>query len=182
MSAAATYPVATIAKLLMLTERRVQQLTKEEVLPRAERGRYELAPVVQGYIKYLRDRAIGADTPDGDSTHKTRLLKSRADIAEFEAARMSGELAPVEEVEKTWAEIVSRFRQRSLSVAPKAAPMVAVESTVESCHEIIETFIHEALAELASSAVEGVDPTGEGDEGGDEDGSAAAEAEDLGMG
>ena len=149
----ATYPVTTIAKLLILTPRWVQHLAQEGVIPKLERGRYELVPAVQGYIRYLRDRAIGADLPDGGSDHKIRLLKARADIAEYEAERMAGELAPVEEVEKTWTAMVSRFRQRTLAVAPKAAPLVAVETDIETCHEIIETFIHEALAELAATSL-----------------------------
>ena len=179
MSGVATYPVATIAKLLMLTERRVQQLTKEGVLPKAERGRYELAPVVQGYTTYLRDRSIGADASDGEGNHKARLIKARADIAEYEAARMAGDQAPVEEIEKTWTDMVSRFRQRSLAVAPKAAPLVAVESTTEACHEIIETFIHEALAELAATPVESDPAVDAGGSLGDDDGGSTAEAEDI---
>ena len=126
------YPIATIAKLLMCTPRWVQHLSRDGTIPKAERGHYELVPAVQGYVKYLRDRAIGADLPDGDGDHKTRLLKARADIAEYEAERMAGELAPVEEIEKAWTDMVSRFRQRSLSVAPKAAPMVAVETATDA--------------------------------------------------
>jgi hypothetical protein len=42
-----TYSVSTIAKLLILTERQVQALAKDGVLPKAERGRYALVPVVQ---------------------------------------------------------------------------------------------------------------------------------------
>ncbi|TIU80477.1 MAG: terminase small subunit, Nu1 [Mesorhizobium sp.] len=175
----ATYPVETIAKLLMLTPRRVQQLIKDGTIPKGERGRYDLVPAVQGYVKFLRARAIGADTPEGDSNHKTRLLKARADIAEYEAERMAGEVAPVEEIEKTWADMVSRFRQRSLGVAPKAAPMVAVETATEACHEIIETFIHEALAELAATSVDSPAAIAEGDDGGDEDGGTASETEDI---
>jgi hypothetical protein len=41
---AATHPVATIAKLLLLTERRMQQLTREGVLPRADRGAMSWRP------------------------------------------------------------------------------------------------------------------------------------------
>lgn len=182
MAAAATYPVSTIAKLLMLTERRVQHLAKEGILPRAERGRYELVPVVQAYIKYLRDRAINGDAAEVDGGHRARLIKARADIAEMEAERLAGDLAPVEEIEKAWTGIISRFRQRSLAVAPKAAPMVAVENTTEACHEIIETFIHEALAELAAIAVEGHPATAERGSGGIGDGGTAAEADNIGMG
>ena len=43
---------------------------------------------------------------------------------------------------------------------------MAVETDIETCHEIIETFIHEALAELAATLV--VSPE-EGDAGSDED-------------
>src|SRR3970282_753223 len=59
--AAQTYPVAVISKLLDLTPRRVQHLANEGVIPRAEKGRYELVPAVRGYIRYLRDRSIGRD-------------------------------------------------------------------------------------------------------------------------
>src|SRR5262245_18132225 len=127
----ATYPLGTIAKLLMLSERRVRQLSAEGVVCKASRGRYELVPTIQGYIKFLRGRVLDLDSPDGETSHKTRLLKARADLAEYEAQRLAGKLVPVEEVEKTWCEIVSRFRQRTLAVAPKAAPLAAVESTAE---------------------------------------------------
>jgi hypothetical protein len=40
-SAQPTYPVGVIAKLLMLTERRVQQLAAEGSIPKAQHGRYE---------------------------------------------------------------------------------------------------------------------------------------------
>ena len=61
--AAQTYPIAVISKLLDLSPRRVYQLANEGVIPRAEKGRYELVPAVRGYIRYLRDRAIGAIGP-----------------------------------------------------------------------------------------------------------------------
>ena len=57
MSSAATYPVSTIAKLLMLTERRVQQLTADGVIPKPERGRYELE--VDGKLAVIEYRDAG---------------------------------------------------------------------------------------------------------------------------
>lgn len=179
---AGTYPISVIAKLLLLTERRIQQLTKEGHLPKGERGKYELVPVVQAYVRYLRDRAIAGDAAGGEMDDKRRLAKARADIAEFEAQRLAHELVPVEEVEKQWTEITARFRARALGVAPKAAPMVAMETETEACHEIIETFVHEALAELASTEVEDRDAAGAGGSGGDAGGGAASEADDLGVG
>lgn len=177
---AVTYPVDTIAKLLDLTPRRVQQLAAEGIIPRADGGRYELVPVVRGYVKYLRDRAIGAEMPAVEGEHKRRLLKPRADIAEFEAQRLAGDLVPLGDVEKTWTQIVSQARQRMLGVAPKAAPLVAVETAVPACHEIIETPTHEALAELANTPIIADRPAA--DPGGGSslvDGGAAADLDDL---
>ena len=67
-----TYPVSTIAKLLILTERQVQSLAKDGVLPKAERGRYVLVPVVQSYIRYLRERAIGGGMGGSDDPGEGR--------------------------------------------------------------------------------------------------------------
>lgn len=177
--AQATYSVDIIAKLLMLTPRRVQQLANDGVFPKGERGKYELVPTVQGYIKFLKDRAIGGDVQGDDSEHKRRLMKARADIAEMEAERMAGELVPVDAVEKTWTDIVARFRARMLAVPPKAAPLTSVDATVEGNHEIIETFIHEGLAELAATPIISIEATETGGGSDDEDGGAAPETDDL---
>ena len=76
MPSDATHSVATIASLLMLSERRVQQLTREGVIPRAERGRYELVPAVQGYVRYLQERGgRSSDSPIDYHEQKARLTK-----------------------------------------------------------------------------------------------------------
>ena len=143
-----TYPVATIAKLLILTERQVQVLAKDGILPRAQPGRYELAPVVQAYIRYLRERAMGSAS-GGSEDDRGRLTRAKADIAEMEAERLRESLIPEDQIRPVVTAFVARFKLRTLAVAPKAAPMVAVESETDACHEIIETFLLEALGELA---------------------------------
>jgi hypothetical protein len=175
-----TYPVATIAKLLELTERRVYQLAAQGVIPRTPQGRYELIPAVRGYIRFLRDRAINADVKEGEEgDHKKRLMGARADIAEHEAKRLSGELVPVAHVARVWIDAAANVRARLLSIPQKTAPLVSVEADIERCHAVIETQIHEALSELAG--VEVVSTGGDASENAEDDG-AAAETDDLGMG
>lgn len=160
----ATYPVETIAALLDLTPRRVQQLASEGHIPKAERGRYELVPSVKGYIRYLKDRAINADVQGGEEgDHKRRLMKARADIAEMEAERISGNQIEVDAVERTWVAAASRFRQKMLSIAYKAAPIVAVETDIDTIHDKLESMIHEGLGELANLDVQSTATAGEGD-------------------
>ena len=57
---AATQPIGVIARLLDLSERRVQQLSREGVIPKAERGQYDLVGSVRGYVRYLRDQVLKA--------------------------------------------------------------------------------------------------------------------------
>ena len=157
--AEATYPVSTIAKLLILTERQVQSLAKDGVLPKADRGRYEVAPVVQSYIRYLRERAMGGAL-GGSDDDRMRLTRAKADIAEMEAERLRESLIPEDQIRPVVTAFVARFKQRALAVAPKAAPMVAVETEADACHDIIETFLLEALGELAGMDVQIRTPPG----------------------
>src|SRR3972149_345185 len=96
MTAKTTYPVDVISKLLDLTPRRVQHLANEGVIPRAEKGRYELVPAVRGYIRYLRDRSVGRDgvvIPD-IASERARLTREQADRVAMENAKARGELLP----------------------------------------------------------------------------------------
>lgn len=147
-----TYPVATIAKLLILTERQVQSLARDGVLPKAERGRYALVPVVQAYIRYLRERIGGGI--GGSDDDRMRLTRAKADIAEMEVERLRESLIPEDQIRPVVTAFVARFKQRTLAVAPKAAPIVAVENEADACHDIIETFLLEALGGLAGVDVQ----------------------------
>jgi len=91
--AGATQPITVIARLLDLSERRVQQLVRDGVIPKAERGRYELVGAVRGYVRYLRDLVLKSETGGADyASERARLVKARADLAEMEAGRVISRL------------------------------------------------------------------------------------------
>lgn len=158
MAGPATYPVATIAKLLLLTERRVQQLVAEGVLPKGERGRYELVPVVQGYIRYLRDRALNGDAnePEAGMGDKARLLRAQADLAEMDATMRRGELVERGPVEAGLAAQDLALKDRLLTV-PLSAAADALEASAGAgaagIAEVYAKHIASALADVASSEI-----------------------------
>ena len=79
MAANNTVPLSTIAKLLDLTERRVNQLAKDGVLPKSARGRYELVPVVRAYIRFLREKTVNTDVGADDyAAHRARLTSRKS--------------------------------------------------------------------------------------------------------
>lgn len=96
------HPVATIAGLLNLTERRVQQLAKDGIIPKAERGLYNLVGCVKAYVAYLQKMTEGR-MPDEVSTtakvDKSRLITAQARKAELEASKAEGNALDREDVQ-----------------------------------------------------------------------------------
>lgn len=157
--AAQTFPLDTITKLLDLTPQRVNQLVNQGIIPRAERGRYELVPVVRAYIKFLRERAVRGDVQGDDyANHRTRLIKGRADIIEMERAQMESRLIPSADVELTWNSLVSNARNRMIAIPTKVAPVVYASRNLNEIREIIKEEIYLALDELSNAEVRTINP------------------------
>ena len=156
---AQTFPLDTISKLLDLTPQRVNQLVNQGVIPRAERGRYELVPVVRAYIRFLRDRTVRGDVQGDDyTTYRTRLTKARAEMAEKENAQLDSKLIPADDAKQAWSAMVSNARARLLSIPNKIAPIVCAAETINEAREIIKTEIYEALNELADVEIKTINP------------------------
>lgn len=149
MARPATHSLDTISKLLDLTPRRVQQLSKEGVIPKSERGRYELVPAVRGYIRYLKERSINPGVVSFDEV-RARKTAAEAEMAELELLEKKGDLLPMQQVVDTWLDMVAACRTKMLSMPAKLAPVVAVEEAPAVCKQIIEEQIIEALDEIAS--------------------------------
>lgn len=146
-----TYSVETIAKLLQVTPRRVQQLSKEGYIPKSSRGKYELIGSVQGYIRFLKSQINDEDDDenvDGSGRHKSRLLKARADKAEIELAEIRGDIVRIDAV----ADIISReysdVRTSLQSVASRCASRLVGEENHAVITSVIDAEIAAALKGL----------------------------------
>lgn len=87
------------ARLFNVTERRVQQLAKEGIIPRAGRGKYPLIGTIQGYVKFLQDRAAAHSfeaAPGDIQAERIRLTRAQADAQELKNAITQKKLVPVE--------------------------------------------------------------------------------------
>ncbi|MEN8709256.1 MAG: hypothetical protein ABF310_04490 [Paracoccaceae bacterium] len=180
MAAPQTFPLDTICKLLDLTPQRINQLVNEGVIPRKERGRYELVPVVRAYVRYLRDRAVKGDVATGDdyATHRARLTKAKADMAEMEREQMAARLLPASDVEKAWCDVVANMRTKILAIPTNAAADTQAASNLAEAKQVLKERVNDALSELAEMRVEVVTPirssdAEDGDDAGAQNGSAA---------
>jgi phage terminase Nu1 subunit (DNA packaging protein) len=181
-------PIAVIAKLLDLSERRVQQLSREGVIPKAMRGQYDLVGSVRGYVRYLRDQAAKAQAGAPDyASERARFIRARADLAEMEAAEKRGAVIPAADVEAAWIAVLARLRTRILALPDRLAPLVHAEASPAGVRDTLRGALREALEELAESDVRperdhdaGPDPAGNGSA--DENGSEGAEGADPAAG
>lgn len=147
-----------IAKILMLTNRRVQQLSRAGILPReTPRGPFDLIPTVQSYIRYLKENGGLLETEvDGESHEqaRTRLTKARADIHERTALQLSGHLIPLESIETAWVKILSQVRQHIIALPDRVAPRAHDAETLEETRNLLTQDCYEILKELAETKVE----------------------------
>ncbi len=150
-----TQPISVISSLLDISERRVQQLSKAGVIPKAARGRYELIGSVRGYIRHLRDLNLKGEAGNADyGTERARLVKAKADLAEMEASQMRGDLLFAPDVKVAWTEIVALMRARLLVLPDKIAPVVHETTSLNQARDVIKKAIHEVLTEIAETDVE----------------------------
>jgi phage terminase Nu1 subunit (DNA packaging protein) len=164
---AATYPVGTIAKLLMISDRQVQHLTSLGVIPKAERGRYELAGSVQGYIRYLKDRSIGGgrDGVIDYHTEKARHMKFQADLAALELAKKQGQVTTVDQVEKMVTKAFAEVRAGMRNLPGRTVSMLIGETDERRFKQVLMEEIDAVLESLAEADLyDEEDPDEEADE------------------
>ena len=127
--------LTAISQLLKLTERRIQQLAKDGIIPKADRGEYDMIPVVHAYIDYLKAKIGGEFNAEDLAINRNRLLKAQADLAEIEKQKQEGELITKDEVKKNWLNLLSVLKTKLLSMPNKLAPVVL---TYKNVNEIIK--------------------------------------------
>jgi hypothetical protein len=115
---------------------------------------------------------IGQEEGDGPqlTAEKARLAAAQAEKYELDNAQRRGELLPRGEVGQIWSSHVTATRARLLAVPPALAPILSITMEPGECQDILESAIHEALTDLASS------------QGGGEAVRAAAEDGAVGLG
>lgn len=144
------YTVSTkeICEILGLSERRIQQLAKEEILIRISHGKYDLPTSIQKYIDYIKEQSKTGEELD-KVTEETLLVRVRRQKAEIELDIMQGNVHLSEDVEKVMNDMLSSFRAQVLVIPGKAAPQLIGMTEIEPIKAILKNYIHEALQEMS---------------------------------
>lgn len=151
---------AIIGKLFGVTERRVQQLAKEGVIPAAQTRPYkfDLLPTVQAYIKHLSDKANGKESKSADTVQaeadklraEADLKQSKAKIAEMQLKELEGKMHRSEDVEAMTNDLVYTVRSMIMALPGRLAMDVAQAPSAAEASALIRSECHKILNELAS--------------------------------
>ena len=142
------YDLKRISEILNLTQRRVQQLIKDRILPKPHKRQYDLNGSVYGYIKYLRDRA-GNEGELSLSEERARLARAQAKVQELKIAEMQGELIPAAEIATTWERIITAAKMQFLALPDRLSQMLETAATADKRRIIIDAEIKSILDGLA---------------------------------
>lgn len=150
----------TIAALFSMTDRRVQQLTKEGIITATKEGnanRYDLLPTIQKYIKYLSDKANGKELSKKDSENEDRKLeaeadlkRSKADMAALQLKELEGKMHRSEDVEALTLDLVFTVRSMLVALPGRLAVDVVGAKTASEASEIIREEVYKVLEELSN--------------------------------
>lgn len=150
---------AIIAKLFGVTERRVQQLAKEGIIPAAQSKPYkfDLLPTVQAYIKHLSDKANGKEQKSTDTVQaeadklraEADLKRHKADIAEMQLKELEGKMHRSEDVEAMTNDLVYTVRGMVMAMPGRLAMDAAQATSAAEASALIRAECNKILNELA---------------------------------
>lgn len=150
---------AIIAKLFGVTDRRVQQLAKEGVIPAASVRPYkfDLLPTVQAYIRYLSDKANGKESKSADTVQaeadklraEADLKQSKAKIADMQLKELEGKMHRSEDVEAVTNDLVYTVRSMIMALPGRLAMDVVQASNANEASALIRSECYKILNELA---------------------------------
>ncbi|MCF6766162.1 hypothetical protein L3V82_10295 [Thiotrichales bacterium 19S3-7] len=156
--------VKELAEILMVSPRRIQQLTQEKVIEKSERGKYPLVKNIQNYICYI---TLGSKDLEKNYSHddlnilikkeKVRLLKAQADKEEIDAELAKKKTLLADDVFDVLVGVFSEIKNKLLAVSDRCEPYLVGETDSTKIKQIIRIEIKDALYSITDGMKDTLD-------------------------
>ena len=90
--------------------------------------------------------------PDDYWASRARREKAEADLAELKLAEQKGELIRTADVRAAYARRAAGLREALLQIPSRLAAVLAAETDMARCHDVIQSELHQVLAQLTVEA------------------------------
>lgn len=162
------YRAEVIASLFGVTVRRVQQLTQEGIISTTktkEGNRYELAPTIQRYVKYLSDKAYGKSKSEKEAELREQKLQaeialkeSQGEMHRLKTEIASGKYIDIEEVKMDYSRFFVSFKKFALSLPSRLSGRISGHCDPMEIRSIEKDLNAEIIRLLNSFVVAGCTP------------------------
>jgi phage terminase Nu1 subunit (DNA packaging protein) len=158
-SAPGTVTTTQLAELLLLSERRIQQLTRAGVLKHAYdeqdghelRGRFRWVEAIQAYIRYLRQEFGSEDVTETKFLDaRSRRMIAVAEAAELQLAVLKGKLHRTEDVEFIMTNRDSAIRARLLAIPARVGRLLVGQTDLNEIRDLLNAESYSALNSLVA--------------------------------
>ena len=150
--------------------RRIEQLTRDGVIDAVlvkvdghEVRRYDLAPTIQKYVKFLSDKAYGRSRSQKETELKEQKLEaeialkeSQGELHRLKTQIAAGEYISVDEVRIDYAKFFLVFKKFAMSVPARVCGMLSGQLEPLEARRIEKEMSAEVSALLASFVIAGV--------------------------
>ena len=151
---------AIIGKLFGVTDRRVQQLAKDGIIPAAAKRPYmfDLLPTVQGRLYELSEKANGRESKNADTVQaeadklraEADLKQSKAAIAGLQLKELEGKMHRSEDVEAATNDLVYSVRSMIMALPGRLAMDVVQCVSANEVSALIRSECFKILNELSN--------------------------------
>ena len=147
-----------LAEILQISTRRVRELVADGVLPREDRGKFDISECSRRYIQFLnrpetatrRAAALGVTTDKRIGSARRDLLQAQAERQQLRLAKERGELIPIHLFKDELIRTLQVVRDRLLKLPEKVAVHLVGLPAGEITREL-DRAVRSALSELAQS-------------------------------
>ena len=147
-----TVSTTTMAIILGVTARRVQQLIQDGTFKTAEKGKLFLIDDVHAYLDLITNKEKTADEKKVDRVRaqaEAKLKVAKAAMAELQAKELSGKMHRSEDVQIFTQELIDTVKNALLSLPGRLAVEVSLCDTAEECSVLIKEAVRDILGELS---------------------------------
>lgn len=142
----------TMAIILGVTTRRIQQLIQDGNLKTEERGKLALIENIHAYLDLLQDKSKSAEEKKMDKAKQAAEVKlkvAKANMADLQAKELAGKMHRSEDVQVFTQELIDTVKNALLSLPGRLAVEVSLCDTAEECSVLIKEAIRDVLGELS---------------------------------
>lgn len=139
----------SLATILGITARRVQQLAQDGVIKAHVRGKYLLSDAVQRYIEYRSQEKEVTSAEKEKQEADVSIKKAKAIIAMLEAEEVQGKMHRSEDVAAMTEDLIYSIRGMLMALPGRLAADTADASTPVETSEIIRKEIYKVMEEIS---------------------------------